>query len=409
MRPVLLLALLVTACGGDASDPPRGAGGAAAQATAGGGGASAGTAGAAAIGGAGAAGGGAAGGASAKTTTIRFHYPTTKTLSLRGDRGGLSWSAGVLLTKTAPDTWTYTTTAIDAPAEVKPLLDDATWSRGPNFRVAPGGTLDAYPRFVEAHGRLDTLDPAFASKHLPDARAVWAYLPPTYVENAAFRAPVLYLHDGQNVFGQAGAFGDWKAQATLDAGAETGAIAEAIVIGVANTQARLDEYTPTFDASEGFGGDGDAYLSLLVDELKPRVDAAYRTLPSREHSGVMGSSLGGLISAYAGVTRGDVFGLVGAMSPSTWWDGRMIVGRVASSPAPRPVRVYVDSGDSGPSSDGVADTKLLAEAYEAAGFTEGATLAYVVEPGGTHDEASWARRLPGALAFLLGPRADLQK
>ena len=102
-------------------------------------------------------------------------------------------------------------------------------------------------------------------------------------------------------------------------------------------------------------------------------------------------------------------GLVGAMSPSVWWDGREILAEVRTIPgrSTRPVRVYVDSGDSGPSGDGAADTVDLAAAYRAAGYVEGDTFHYVLAPGHQHNEVYWALRLPGALSFLLGPREEI--
>src|SRR5690242_17141630 len=167
------------------------------------------------------------------------------------------------------------------------------------------------------------------------------------------------MHDGQNLFDPALAFGgnEWKVDETLDAAAEDGSIADLIVIGVENTADRIDEYTPTPDPSYPDAGKGDQYLTLLVDELKPQIDAMLRTLPDRAHTGVLGSSLGGLISAYAGVRRPDVYGIVGAMSPSTWWNNDVIIGDVAGMPtSARPTRVYVDSGDSGDSNDDVTNT-----------------------------------------------------
>jgi predicted alpha/beta superfamily hydrolase len=120
----------------------------------------------------------------------------------------------------------------------------------------------------------------------------------------------------------------------------------------------------------------------------------------------VGSSLGGLRSAYAGTPQADAFGLIGAFSPSTWWDSTVLLTKVAQSPAsPRPLRVYVDSGDSGPSSDDKDNTARLAQAYRVLGYAEPTTLKYVVQPGATHSEVYWAQRLPAALSFLLGPRS----
>ena len=116
------------------------------------------------------------------------------------------------------------------------------------------------------------------------------------------------------------------------------------------------------------GGGADAYLALIADQLKPRIDRDYRTLADRGHTAIMGSSLGGLVSVYAGVTRPDVFGLVGALSPSTWWDGTWILPRVATERTD-PARVYVDSGDAGDSQDDQANTATLAQTYRTRGAT----------------------------------------
>jgi predicted alpha/beta superfamily hydrolase len=138
------------------------------------------------------------------------------------------------------------------------------------------------------------------------------------------------------------------------------------------------------------------------------VDKDLRTLPSREATAVMGSSLGGLVSAYAGVHHADVFGLVGAMSPSTWWDGTVLLSEVATTPTrpAKPLRVYVDSGDSGPSNDDVTNTTELAARYRSAGYTDNKDLLHVVKAGAEHSEIYWAARLPAALHFLLGARPN---
>ena len=135
--------------------------------------------------------------------------------------------------------------------------------------------------------------------------------------------------------------------------------------------------------------------------------SATRTRPDAASTGLGGSSLGGLISSYAGVRRADTFALVGAMSPSTWWANTWLLGEVAMTPAsPRPLRVYVDSGDAGPSNDDVDNTRMLAAAYRAIGYSDGATLDYFVQGGAQHNEYFWAQRLPRAAD--LRPRALLE-
>jgi predicted alpha/beta superfamily hydrolase len=356
---------------------------------------------------------GTGGGGAASTTTIRVHYPAgSSTLALRGSALPLGWDQGVALAAGADDTWSASFESLAAGLDFKPLLDDGVWSLGPNYHVEPGASVDVYPRFHQLAGQYFQ-DAPLTSALLGNTRGVWVYLPPTYLENARASFPVLYMHDGQNLFDPAASFNGqtWKVGETMDAAALDGSIAEAVVIGIENTADRMNEYTPAADPGWGVGGKGDLYLQMIIAELKPRIDASYRTRPEREHTALVGSSLGGLISAHGGVVHPEVFGLIGALSPTTWWDGRAILGTVASIPG-RPARalqVYVDSGDAGtlpgePPNDDVVDTHDLADAYRSVGYTDGATLLYVVQPGAVHGELAWSQRLPGALAFLLGKR-----
>ena len=350
-------------------------------------------------------------------TSVRVHYATTPAnrsgdLAIRGSAGPLSWDKSLTLAATSAGLYTWSSPDVTADLEVKPLLGD-TWSRGPNYRVKPGQTIDIYPHFTATHGTVTDKYPSFTSTKLPSTRGIWVYLPPTYVENTEARFGVLYMHDAQNLFSPDTAFGgnEWKVDETMDAGAEDGSIREAVVVGVENNAARIDELTPTVDPGYG-GGKANQYLSMIIDEIKPMVDKDLRTLPAREQTAIMGSSLGGLVSAYAGVHHADVFGLVGAMSPSTWWDSTMILGEVSSTPTrpAKPLRVYVDSGDAGAGSeadDDVINTTELAARYRKAGYTDSKDLLHVVQHGALHNETYWASRLPAALHFLLGARPNL--
>ncbi|MDX2010987.1 MAG: alpha/beta hydrolase-fold protein [Myxococcaceae bacterium] len=346
--------------------------------------------------------------AGGRLTTIRVHYPTgARRMHLRGALAPLSWTAGVAMQPVDADTWTYSMPAHAGPLEFKPRLDEQEWSKGPNFVAQPGETVDVYPRFFRDVGEVRRPWVDFRSNVLGNARVVWVYLPPTYLENTSYRAPVVYMHDGQNLFDAQAAFGgtEWQVDETMNRAANDGSISEAIVVGPENGgAARIDEYTPTSTAMYG-GGRGDLYLRFLAEELKPVIDRDYRTRPGRDSTAVMGSSLGGLISTYAGVTRPETFGLVGALSPSTWWDGRWILGSVGglrAAPA-RPLKVYVDSGNAGASMDDAANTAQLAQAWRDRGYADEVTLKYLVQSGATHTERYWAERLPGALRFLLGP------
>lgn len=409
----LLVALLV-GCGASTSGTDAsvggGAGGGSGGGAAGGGGGSVG-------GGAGGGGGfdaglpdagtgGGSGDAGVVTTTLVVKYAAgARTVSVRGSVAPFDWNQGVPMQKQDDETWTLTITTVSQDFEWKPLLDDQVWSKGPNWKAKPGVTTEVQPHFFRDNGEWTVRWPNFQSTLLGNSRGVYVYLPPTYLENTAARLPVVYMHDGQNLFDPQAAFGGvtWRVAEAFDEAAGTGRFPEAIVVGPNNAGSdRIAEYTPTSDPSYG-GGRGDLYLRMLVEELKPRVDAELRTRPGRESTALIGSSLGGLISSYAGVKKPEVFGLVGAMSPSTWWDNRVLLTFVGQTGATRPLRVYVDSGDSGPSNDGVTDTRDLANAYRALGYVDGVNFTYVVQPGATHTESAWASRLPGALEALLGP------
>jgi predicted alpha/beta superfamily hydrolase len=388
------------------------------------------------------AGGDAGGDAAVTGATIRVHFPAgTHSLAIRGSAAPLGWTQGVTMTSSGGDTFTYAWSGLTAPAEWKPVLDDTTWARGPNYRVAPGQTIDVYPHFTTTHGRVVTLIPTFHSTALGNDRAIYAYLPASYDENTDAKYPVVYMHDGQNLWAalpQLAFSGTWNVDTAFDTATETGTCSanglvgwgaqplggtpvtcngdgdcasgecrtfgEAIVIGVANTSNRMYEYTPTTDPTTPGGGGGDLYLQMLVGELKPQIDSMLRTRTDRASTALVGSSLGGLISAYVGLRRPDVFGLLGELSPSSWWNNDVIVSDVATTGAApnRPLIVYVDSGQG--SVDDQADTDLLAAKYLSLGYVDGVDFRHVVQPGAQHNESYWAQRFPGAMQLLLGPR-----
>lgn len=244
---------------------------------------------------------------------------------------------------------------------------------------------------------------AFHSEFLPDDRDVTIYLPPGY-EDSTERYPVLYLHDGQNLFDPQAAFvkgQHWRVGETATALFEAGRIPPLIIVGIDNTGAhRLDEYTPTYDRRRG-GGRADAYGQLLVGELKPFVDARYRTLPDAAHTGLGGSSLGALVTLYLGLAHPDVFSRLAVMSPSVWWDRRVILRHVRDArPKPR-LRIWVDIG----TREGrhhVDNARLLRVGLTKSGWVEGADLHYEEVPDGTHSEGSWADRFGRVLEFLYG-------
>jgi predicted alpha/beta superfamily hydrolase len=251
---------------------------------------------------------------------------------------------------------------------------------------------------AQSDGQVVVLFPSFHSHILNNDRTIWAYLPRGYHENPSRRYPVLYMHDGRNLFdAQSSITGlEWEVDEALNRGIREGRVEEVIVVAVDRTAQRQSEYTPRPDP--GFPSVpplGDQYLRMLTEELKPQVDQALRTRPERASTGIMGSSLGGLISAYAGVRYPRVFGRIGLMSPSVFWADRFIVDEVRQHPPKESPRVYLDEG----SFEGV-NAMGLADAYRAIGNQDGSTLRYFYEEWGSHTETAWARRLPAALEYL---------
>jgi predicted alpha/beta superfamily hydrolase len=250
----------------------------------------------------------------------------------------------------------------------------------------------------------------FHSAYLPDDRDITIFLPPGY-EASDEQYPVLYLHDGQNLFDPEAAFvkgQHWRVGETASALIEAARIPPLIIVGIDNTgSSRLYEYTPTHDRRRG-GGGAEAYGHLLVRELKPFVDARYRTLSDAKHTGLGGSSLGALVSLYLGLGYPDVFGRLAVMSPSVWWDRRAILRNVRNArPKPR-LRIWVDIGNREGRTH-VENARLLKVGLTRNGWVDGDDLHYEEVPDGTHSEGSWAERFGRVLEFLFAqgrPVAD---
>jgi len=236
------------------------------------------------------------------------------------------------------------------------------------------------------------------SPQLQNYRDVLVALPPSYGQGNQ-RYPVVYMHDGQNLFDPATSYaGDWNLLATLAELAEEGL--EAIVVGIANTgRFRRYEYSPFRDAEHG-GGDGDRYLAFVTDTVRARVDRDFRTLTGPETTVVAGSSMGGLISLYALYRRPDVFGGAAVFSPSAWFAEDALIGLAAAEPPPAG-RLYLDVGTA-ESAVLVSSVRRLRDALVNAGLEEGERFRYAEDQGADHHETHWGRRVRDALPFLLG-------
>ncbi len=245
-------------------------------------------------------------------------------------------------------------------------------------------------------GTVKTL-PSVYSPQLDNSRDILVYLPPDY-ETGEQRYPVLYMHDGQNLFDEVTSHtGEWLVDETMEELSRTGY--PAIVVGISNRgEERIHEYSPFEDPKHG-GGKGDQYLAFLIETIKPRIDEEFRTLPGRLHTGIMGSSLGGLISLYALFRHGNIFGFAGVMSPSLWFADQAIFPFVQQAPF-TPGTIYLDIGRA----EGVEelmDVRRMCALLVDKGYRPGTDVLCVEEPMAEHGEAAWSGRLHSALRFLL--------
>lgn len=248
----------------------------------------------------------------------------------------------------------------------------------------------------------------FHSQFLPRDRDVLVYLPPNYDSAKRRRYPVLYLHDGQNLFDGATSFiagKEWRIDETAQALITAGKIEPLIIVGVYNAGTdRVDEYTPVADLKYK-GGKADLYGRMLVEELKPFIDRTYRTRRDAKNTGLGGSSLGGLASIYLSLKYPNVFGRVAVVSPSVWFANQHIVSFVSSLRNKPPVRIWLDIGTKeGNNADDAQRTvqgvRSLYDALLKKGWKAGKDLKYLEAEGAEHNETAWASRVDQILAFL---------
>lgn len=266
----------------------------------------------------------------------------------------------------------------------------AGWRRGPPPE-----------RISTANASVALID-SIRMPQLGRTRRFWIYLPPDY-RTSHRRYPVLYMHDGQNVFDDKTSYaGEWRVDETLDslhAAGDRGIIVVAVDHG---GQLRIPEYSPW---ANRFGpAEGDQYVDFLVRTLKPWVDRRFRTLPDRLNTGIAGSSMGGLISLYAALKYPEVFGKAGVFSPSLWV-APAIYDMAAHARTRARNRIYMISG----ALEGAADEERgvhqrnqerMAEALMARGFRADRDLISRVAPDGTHSETFWRREFPTVYQWL---------
>jgi len=232
--------------------------------------------------------------------------------------------------------------------------------------------------------------PEFASEILGNERSVFVYLPPGYARSER-RFPVLYMQDGQNLFDPAeAAFGvEWEADDTADRLIADGEMEPILIVGIGNTPERREEYSPPFGETPGRS---DEYARFLLEELKPFIDAEYRTDPSRDATGIGGSSLGGLAALSLCVQHPESFSHCAAFSPSVWYGGPPFLAefeRALPDMAHINFRVLVGKREGGGMMKHGA--RAIRDIFRRSDHPR---WRYREFANTKHDEASWAKQLP---------------
>lgn len=237
---------------------------------------------------------------------------------------------------------------------------------------------------------------AFPSKFLGKPRDLVVWLPPGYESERERRYPVLYMHDGSNVYIE------WRIDEVAKPLIASRQIEPLIIVLIPNgggPEDRYEDYTPTRPPNVRFGGKADAYGRFLIEEVKPFIDREYRTLKDAANTGLGGASLGGLVSLYLGLNYPDVFGKLAVMTPSVSWDNKLIVRQVRGVKAKPATRIWLDVGKL-ERPDVIGNVKELRDALVRKGWTSGADLVYFEAPDGKHDDVSFGRRADVMLKFL---------
>jgi len=265
-----------------------------------------------------------------------------------------------------------------------------------NWADAGGGSNST------AAANVKIMSTNFFMPQLNRTRRIWIYFPPDY-ETSGISYPVLYMHDGQNLFDATTAFsGEWEVDETLNNLAGQGKRVP-IVVGIDNGGTdRIGEYTPWSNPQYG-GGDGEKYIQFIVETLKPYIDQHYRTLPDRENTGIMGSSLGGLISHYGALKYQSTFSKAGLFSPSYWfsdsvWTFTHDMGKIHD------MRIFQLCGTNegsnvAESEKMVSEMQRMNDSLVSIGFGQENIFNKVVT-GGQHNEKLWREAFGEAYLWL---------
>jgi predicted alpha/beta superfamily hydrolase len=355
--------------------------------------------------------------------------PRTDKLGVRGAQPPMSWQTTALAERVSEHLYRARIVFPKAPDGGQPVQykfkidregfgQSDGWEEGRNRVV----TLDLAQRTVarkwnapgmdeviQRTGHFEVIE-TFPSKHVA-ARTVQVWLPAQYASEPTRRFPVLYLHDGQMKFDAAEAGAEWQMDESAQRLIGRGEIAPFIMVAAHHSrEQRILDYTPTASLLSAerlgarepsrAGGGAPAYAQFLKTELKPMIDARYRTLPDRSNTAVGGASLGGLVSLWLALHHGDTFGSALVVSPSVWWDDEFATQDAAKVPTAqlKGSKIWLDMG-AHEGEEALPAVRKLRQVLQ-----DRVTLRYVEDGDGGHDEASWARRAPEMLKFLYGSK-----
>lgn len=250
------------------------------------------------------------------------------------------------------------------------------------------------PQFLPV---IQILSENFEVPQLITTRRIAVLLPHDY-EASGKRYPVLYLQDGQNLFNEHAPFGNWAVDKRMALLAEENRH-EVIIVSIDHAEKdRITEFTPTYETKLGYG-EGKKYARFLADTLKPFVDSNFRTLPDRLHTGIGGSSMGALISIYAGLMYPEVYSKLLVFSPSLWVSPNIPFQLLDLSPR-EVTRIYLYGGEK-ESENMVSNMKNLVHTLRGKGWDD-SLLSYkmAINPAGKHSESYWGEAFPEAVKWL---------
>lgn len=248
-----------------------------------------------------------------------------------------------------------------------------------------------------ASPQVHFIDTAFNLKALGKARRIWIYLPKDYI-NSKKHYPVVYMHDGQNLFDTyTSSFGEWGLDEILDSIFDK-TKKSVIVVGIDNSNERMQEYNP-YPQNDSVKKEGKAYVKSLVENLKPFVDEHYRTLKDRKNTSIAGSSMGGIISMWAVMQYPQIFGSAGIFSPS-FWIAPPFKNEVLAMMKNYNGKLFFYAGGS-ESKTMVNDMDTIIYAINT---VSNVTIKRKVSPNGQHNETAWQKAFPEFIEMLIGEK-----